>query len=52
MYLQAPHYKKAAEKLKGLVKVAAIDCDDDKNKPLCGQYGIQGIKRKLKFNFK
>ncbi|KAJ3056524.1 hypothetical protein HK097_006431 [Rhizophlyctis rosea] len=38
-----PEYKKAAEKLKGLAKVVAVDCDQDKNKPLCGQYGIQGF---------
>lgn len=39
----APAWKKAAENLKGLVKVAAIDCDEEANKPTCGQYGIQGF---------
>ncbi|KAI9199748.1 uncharacterized protein BJ171DRAFT_570309 [Polychytrium aggregatum] len=37
----APEYKKAGEKLKGLAKVAAVDCDQHKG--LCGQYGIQGF---------
>ncbi|KAI8825631.1 uncharacterized protein EV422DRAFT_491530 [Fimicolochytrium jonesii] len=39
----APEYKKAAEKLKGLAKVVAVDCDTDQNKPLCGQFGVQGF---------
>ncbi|KAI8081652.1 uncharacterized protein BX664DRAFT_340929 [Halteromyces radiatus] len=39
----APEWKKAANNLKGLVDVAAIDCDQDANKPICGQYGIQGF---------
>ncbi|KAJ3417073.1 protein disulfide isomerase (PDI) protein [Chytridiales sp. JEL 0842] len=37
----APEYKKAAEKLKGLAKVVAVDCDV--HKELCGQFGIQGF---------
>ncbi len=37
----APEYKKAAESLKGLVKVAAVDCDDHRD--LCGRYGIKGF---------
>lgn len=37
-----PQYKAAAQNLHGIVKLAAVDCDDDKNKPICGQYGIQG----------
>ncbi|KAJ3299549.1 protein disulfide isomerase (PDI) protein [Borealophlyctis nickersoniae] len=40
---QVPQYKKAAEKLKGLAKVVAIDCDDEKNRPVCGQYDIKGF---------
>jgi len=36
-----PAYKKAAEKLNGLVKVVAFDCDA--HKELCGQFGIQGF---------
>ncbi|KAI8579575.1 hypothetical protein K450DRAFT_241645 [Umbelopsis ramanniana AG] len=39
----APAWKKAAANLGGLVKVAAIDCDEDQNKPICSQYGIQGF---------
>ncbi|CUS15200.1 unnamed protein product [Tuber aestivum] len=38
-----PIYEKAAKSLKGLAKVAAIDCDEEKNKRLCGEYGIQGF---------
>jgi len=39
----APQYKLAAKKLKGLAKVVAVNCDDDNNKPICGQMGIQGF---------
>ncbi|KAK9727378.1 hypothetical protein K7432_001910 [Basidiobolus ranarum] len=38
-----PDFKKAAQNLKGIVKVAAVDCDEEKNKPLCSTYGIQGF---------
>ncbi|KAM0257335.1 hypothetical protein ACHAQJ_004422 [Trichoderma viride] len=38
-----PAYEKAAKNLEGLAKVAAVDCDDDANKPLCGSLGIQGF---------
>lgn len=38
-----PAYEKAAKSLAGLAKVAAIDCDDESNKPFCGQMGIQGF---------
>ncbi|KAG9254769.1 PDI protein A prpA [Emericellopsis atlantica] len=38
-----PAYEKAAKNLDGLAKVAAIDCDDDANKPICGAHGIQGF---------
>ena len=38
-----PAYEKAAKNLEGLAHVAAIDCDEDVNKPLCGQMGIQGF---------
>ncbi|OLN86590.1 putative protein disulfide-isomerase [Colletotrichum chlorophyti] len=38
-----PAYEKAAKNLNGLAKVAAVDCDDDANKPLCGQMGVQGF---------
>jgi protein disulfide-isomerase A6 len=29
--------------LAGLAKVAAVDCDDEANKPLCGEMGVQGF---------
>lgn len=38
-----PVYEKVAKKLAGLAKVAAVNCDDDSNKPLCGQMGVQGF---------
>ncbi|KPI45367.1 putative protein disulfide-isomerase [Cyphellophora attinorum] len=38
-----PAYEKAAKNLDGLAKVAAINCDDDSNKPFCGQMGVQGF---------
>jgi protein disulfide-isomerase A6 len=38
-----PAYEKAAKSLSGLANVAAIDCDDDANKQLCGEYGIRGF---------
>eukprot|EP01132_Coremiostelium_polycephalum_P010054 gene10054-12323_t len=36
-----PEYEKAATNLKGLVKIGAINCDDEKE--LCGHYEIQGF---------
>lgn len=38
-----PAYEKAAKNLEGLAKVAAVNCDEDFNKPLCGQFGVQGF---------
>lgn len=38
-----PAYEKVAQNLAGLAKVAAINCDDDTNKPFCGQMGVQGF---------
>ncbi|KAJ5943006.1 hypothetical protein N7516_003174 [Penicillium verrucosum] len=38
-----PAFEKAAKSLDGLAKVAAINCDDDENKPFCGQMGVQGF---------
>ncbi|PLB45111.1 thioredoxin-domain-containing protein [Aspergillus steynii IBT 23096] len=38
-----PAYEKAAKNLDGLAKVAAINCDEDDNKPLCGRMGVQGF---------
>lgn len=40
--LQGP-YEKAAKHLAGLAKVAAVNCDEESNKPLCGQMGVQGF---------
>ncbi|KAL7821242.1 hypothetical protein V8C44DRAFT_313972 [Trichoderma aethiopicum] len=38
-----PAYEKAARSLDGLAKVAAVDCDADANKPLCGALGVKGF---------
>ncbi|KAL7810879.1 hypothetical protein V8C26DRAFT_409636 [Trichoderma gracile] len=38
-----PAYEKAARTLDGLAKVAAVDCDDDANKALCGSLGVKGF---------
>jgi protein disulfide-isomerase A6 len=38
-----PAYEKAAKNLDGLANVAAVDCDDEANKPLCGSMGVQGF---------
>jgi len=38
-----PAYEKAAKSLAGLVKVAAVDCDEDSNKQFCGGFGIKGF---------
>lgn len=38
-----PAYEKAAKNLEGLAKVAAVDCDEESNKPLCGRMGVQGF---------
>lgn len=38
-----PAYEKAAKNLEGLAKVAAVNCDDDANKPFCGTMGVQGF---------
>lgn len=38
-----PAYEKAAKSLSGLAKVAAVNCDEESNKPLCGQMGVQGF---------
>ena len=29
--------------LQGIATVAAVDCDDKGNQPLCGEYGVQGF---------
>ena len=38
-----PAYEKAAKSLTGLAKVAAVNCDEEPNKPLCGEMGVQGF---------
>ncbi|KAK4462930.1 protein disulfide-isomerase MPD1 [Cladorrhinum samala] len=38
-----PAYEKAAKNLEGLAKVAAVNCDEDVNKPFCGSMGVQGF---------
>jgi len=39
----APQYALAANNIKGMIIFGSIDCNDDKNRPLCGQYNIQGF---------
>lgn len=39
----APAWKKAADNLKGLVTLGAVNCDEESNRPLCGQYEIKGF---------
>lgn len=39
----APVMKKVGKKLDGLVQVVTVNCDVDSNKPLCGEYGIEGF---------
>jgi thiol-disulfide isomerase/thioredoxin len=38
----APEYARAAQKLAGLVKVAAVDCTQAQSQELCSQAGIKG----------
>ncbi|KAH8174701.1 thioredoxin domain-containing protein [Sarocladium implicatum] len=38
-----PAFEKAAKKLDGYAKVAAIDCDEEENKQFCGGMGVQGF---------
>ncbi|PHH66213.1 hypothetical protein CDD81_7806 [Ophiocordyceps australis] len=38
-----PIYEKLAEKLQGIAKVAAVDCDDDANKQFCGSHGVNSF---------
>ncbi|QSZ36345.1 hypothetical protein DSL72_006221 [Monilinia vaccinii-corymbosi] len=38
-----PAYEKAAKSLAGLAKVAAVNCDEESNKPFCGRFGVQGF---------
>ena len=39
----APAYEKAAKSLKGLAKIASVNCDEAPNKPLCERFQIQGF---------
>ncbi|KAL6413147.1 PDI protein A prpA [Ilyonectria robusta] len=39
----SPAYEKVAKSLDGLAKVAAIDCDEEKNKQFCSMQGVQGF---------
>ncbi|KAF1993808.1 disulfide isomeras-like protein [Amniculicola lignicola CBS 123094] len=38
-----PAFEAAAKSLAGLAKVAAVNCDDEMNKPFCGKMGVQGF---------
>ncbi|KAF2750962.1 thioredoxin-domain-containing protein [Sporormia fimetaria CBS 119925] len=38
-----PAYESAAKSLAGIAKVAAVNCDDELNKPFCGKMGVQGF---------
>ena len=38
-----PEYERAAETLSGVIKFANVDCDAEKNKQTCAQYGVQGF---------
>ena len=44
----APTYTKAAEHMAGIFTFAAVDCDDQQNRGLCQEFGIQGFPT-LKF---
>jgi protein disulfide-isomerase A6 len=37
----APTYKKLAEKMQGIVRIGAVDCDE--NQSICGQQGVKGF---------
>lgn len=37
--------------MQGIATVAAVDCDDQSNQPLCGEYNVQGFPT-LKVCFK
>ncbi|KAH0556149.1 hypothetical protein GP486_005921 [Trichoglossum hirsutum] len=38
-----PAYEKAAQRLAGFAKVAAVNCDDDSNKAFCSTMGVEGF---------
>ncbi len=37
-----PAYEKLAENLEGLADIAAIDCTQSFNRPICSRYDVQG----------
>jgi len=39
----APEFAKAANNLKGMVLFGAVNCDEEANKPICGQFQVQGF---------
>ncbi|RAR14992.1 protein disulfide-isomerase MPD1 precursor [Stemphylium lycopersici] len=39
----SPAYETAAKSLQGIAKVAAVNCDEEMNKPFCGKMGVQGF---------
>ena len=43
MDLVIPCLKVSFHLLQGMVTVAAVDCDDEKNKKMCGKYGVKGF---------
>ena len=42
-------FRKAAKKLDGVVQVAAVNCDQNKNKALCAKYGVEGFPTLMVF---
>lgn len=38
-----PAFESAAKSLAGIAKVAAVNCDEEMNKPFCGKMGVQGF---------
>ncbi|KAL5116939.1 hypothetical protein ACEQ8H_005156 [Pleosporales sp. CAS-2024a] len=38
-----PAYETVAKSLAGIAKVAAVNCDDEMNKPFCGKMGVKGF---------
>ncbi len=50
LYLQVSIHSRSASKvfnhihtMQGIATVAAVDCDDQSNQPLCGEYKVQGF---------
>lgn len=39
----APEYAKVSDKLYPLIPTYAVDCDEEKNKPLCAEQRVQGF---------